>query len=78
MGSDAYISWPALYRDRLLDANIEGGLMEGTLNVWTDRPDAADHARAEVFLDALNRRRRAALRSEALMMEIEFRERCRN
>jgi hypothetical protein len=56
MGSDAFISWPDLYRDWLLDANIEGGLIEGTLNVRTDRPDAADHSGAEIFLDPLGRR----------------------
>src|ERR1700722_19375675 len=38
MGSDAFISLPALYRDWLLDANIEDGLIEGTLDVRTDRP----------------------------------------
>src|SRR5712671_1781544 len=31
MGRDASISWPALYRDRLLDANIENGLKGGPL-----------------------------------------------
>ena len=61
MGSDAFISWRALYRDWLLDANIEDGLIEGALDVRTDRPDAADHPGAEVFLDPLNCRRRRGL-----------------
>ena len=56
MGSDAFISWPALYRDWLLDANIDDGLLEGTLDVRTNRPDVTDHARAEIFLDPLGRR----------------------
>src|ERR1700730_13367052 len=61
MGSEAFISWPALYRDRLLDAIIEDGLIEDTRDVRVDRPDNADHARAEIFLDPLNRRRRRSL-----------------
>ena len=69
MGSDAFISWPALYRDRLLDANIEDGLIEGTLNVRTDWPDAADHPGAEIFLDPLNRRWRGSLEKRGLELD---------
>src|SRR6266446_6727777 len=56
MGSDAFISWRALHRDWLLDANIEDGLIEGILDLRTDRPHAADHPGAEIFLDTLDRR----------------------
>ncbi len=64
MGSDAFISWPALYRDWLLDANIEDGLIEGTLDVRADRPYAADHPGAEILLDPLNCRRRRGLEEQ--------------
>src|ERR1700730_2555726 len=56
MGSDAFISWPDLYPDRLLDANIEDGLKGGPLEVRADRPMQADHPGAEIFLDPLDRR----------------------
>jgi len=66
MGSDAFIPWPALYCDWLLDANIEDGLIGGTLDVRADRPNAADHAGAEIFLDTLDRVGAVALRNKAL------------
>src|SRR5467141_2079962 len=56
----------ALYCDWLLDANIEDGLIEGTLNVPADRPDAANHAGAEIFLDTLDRRRGRSLEERGL------------
>jgi len=61
MGSDAFISWRDLYRDWLLDANIEDSLIEGTLDVRIDWPDAADHAEVEIVLYALDRCRRCSL-----------------
>jgi hypothetical protein len=52
-----------------VDANIEDGLIEGTLNVRTDWPDAADHARAEIFLDALDRRRGGGLEERSFELD---------
>jgi hypothetical protein len=45
----------------LLD-NIEHGFAKGAHELpRIDRPDAADHAGAEIFLDTLDRRRRGGL-----------------
>jgi hypothetical protein len=62
MGSDVFISWPALYRDWLLDANIDDGLIEGTLDVRTDKP-ARCHGSCQSrdIFDPLNRRWRRSL-----------------
>src|SRR6516165_3554331 len=46
----------------LLPDDVEHGLAKGTHELLrVDRPDAADHAGAEIFLDALDRCRRRSL-----------------
>ena len=69
IGSDAFISWRALFRGWLLDVNIEDGLIEGALDVEADRPDAADHRGAEIFLDFLNLRWRGSLEEQAFELD---------
>jgi hypothetical protein len=66
IGSDAFISWRALFRGWLLDVNIEDGLIEGALDVEADRPDAADHREPRYFSISSIFVGGAALRNEPL------------
>jgi hypothetical protein len=47
---------------RLLLDDVEHGFAEGAHQLLrVDRPDAADHPRAEIFLDPLDRRKKRSL-----------------
>ena len=53
----------------LLD-DVEHGFAERAYQLLRiDRPDAADHARAEIFLDALDRRRRRSLEERGFELD---------
>src|SRR5271166_2686842 len=55
---------------RLLVDDLEHGFAEGADELLRiNRPDAADHARAEIFLDPLDRRWRRSLQERGFEMD---------